>query len=67
MDVSYLLFPFTASFNLNTEKGLGTSAHASSGFQDGSRHGFLLTVTTGKTLSHCRKLNKIISSNNRYI
>ena len=40
MDVSYLLFPFTASFNLNTEKELGTSSHASSGFQDGSRHVF---------------------------
>ena len=49
MDDSYLLFPFTASFDLNTEKELGTSSHASSGFQDGSRHGFLLTVTTGKT------------------
>ena len=23
MDVSYLLFPFTASFNLNTEKNWG--------------------------------------------
>ena len=46
---SYLLFPFTAQFNLNTEKELGTSSHASSGFQDGSRHGLVLTVTTGKT------------------
>ena len=49
MDVSYLLFPFMTSFDLHTEKELGTSFHASSGFQDGSRHGFLLTVTTGKT------------------
>ena len=49
MDDSYLLFPFTASFNLNTEKELGTSYHASSGFQDGSRHSFVLTVTIDKT------------------
>ena len=45
-----LIVPFTASFDLNTEKELGTCSHASSGFQDGSRHGLLLTVTTGKTL-----------------
>ena len=48
MDDSYL-FPFKASFNLNTEKELGTSSHASSGFQDGSRHSFVFTVTIGKT------------------
>ena len=50
MDDSYLLFPFTASFNLNTEKELGTSSHVSSGFQDGSHHSFVLRgVTIGKT------------------
>ena len=50
MDDSYLLFPFTASFNLNTEKELGTSSHASSGFQDGSQQSFVLRgVTIGKT------------------
>ena len=50
MDDSYLLFPFTASFNLNTEKELGTSSHVSSGFQDGSHHSFVLrAMTIGKT------------------
>ena len=51
MDDSYLLFPFTASFNLITEKELGTSSHVSSGFQDGSHHSFVLremTIAKGK-------------------
>ena len=42
-------FSSRVKFNLNTEKDLGTSSHASSGFQDGIRHGLVLTVTTGKT------------------